>query len=101
MNMANLLALDQGASSSRSVVFDENGRVGSLVQQEPRPFPTAAACWQPSPGSSKTDRLTTHLKAVFLPPARQFSVAARRTWIDQIRSGKTQRNRNPPGQCGW
>jgi|GEM_PF-2944674 len=42
--MANLLALDQGASSSRSVVFDENGRVGSLVQQEPRPFPTAAAC---------------------------------------------------------
>jgi len=40
--MAYLLALDQGTSSSRSIVFDETGRVVALAQQElaqayPRP----------------------------------------------------------------
>jgi glycerol kinase len=32
--MAFLLALDQGTSSSRSIVFDETGRIVSLAQQE-------------------------------------------------------------------
>ncbi|MFZ2296510.1 MAG: FGGY family carbohydrate kinase, partial [Polaromonas sp.] len=40
--MTYLLALDQGTSSSRSIVFDEQGRVLALAQQElsqiyPRP----------------------------------------------------------------
>ncbi|MGE4489478.1 MAG: glycerol kinase GlpK [Kiritimatiellales bacterium] len=32
--MACILALDQGTSSSRSIVFDENGRIRGLAQQE-------------------------------------------------------------------
>ncbi|MBB1077235.1 glycerol kinase GlpK [Rhodoferax sp. 4810] len=38
--MRYLLALDQGTSSSRSVIFDEHGRVHALAQQElPQIFP--------------------------------------------------------------
>ncbi len=32
--MTHLLALDQGTSSSRSIVFDQNGRVVAQAQQE-------------------------------------------------------------------
>src|SRR3954468_12765094 len=38
--MTYLLALDQGTSSSRSIVFDEHGRIVALAQQElPQIFP--------------------------------------------------------------
>ena len=38
--MAYLLALDQGTSSSRSIVFDEEGRVVALAQRElPQIYP--------------------------------------------------------------
>jgi len=34
--MTYLLALDQGTSSSRSIVFDERGRIVSMAQRELR-----------------------------------------------------------------
>lgn len=38
--MTYLLALDQGTSSSRSIVFDEDGRIVALAQQElPQIYP--------------------------------------------------------------
>ena len=48
--MTYLLALDQGTSSSRSIVFDEHGRIVALAQQElpqiyPRPGSTIAGRW--------------------------------------------------------
>jgi glycerol kinase len=60
--MACILALDQGTSSSRSVVFDEHGRIRSLAQQE-------LAQIYPQPGLVEHDPL--EIRNTQLATARQ------------------------------
>ena len=41
IQMSHLLALDQGTTSSRAIVFDESGQIIALKQQEIGPHPFA------------------------------------------------------------
>ncbi len=69
--MRYLLALDQGTSSSRSIVFDETGRIVSLAQRElPQIFPqpgwvehNATTIWQDQLATAKEAIVKAGLKA--------------------------------------
>ena len=69
--MRYLLALDQGTSSSRSIVFDETGRIVSLAQRElPQIFPqpgwvehNATTIWQDQLATAKESIAKAGLKA--------------------------------------
>ena len=69
--MRYLLALDQGTSSSRSIVFDETGRIVSLAQRElPQIFPqpgwvehNATTIWQDQLATAKDAIAKAGLKA--------------------------------------
>ncbi|MBK9339202.1 MAG: glycerol kinase GlpK [Rhodoferax sp.] len=69
--MRYLLALDQGTSSSRSIVFDETGRIVSLAQRElPQIFPqpgwvehNATTIWQDQLATAKESIVKAGLKA--------------------------------------
>ena len=45
--MTYLLALDQGTSSSRSIVFDDQGRMVAMSQRELRQISSASCSTQP------------------------------------------------------
>ena len=69
--MRYLLALDQGTSSSRSIVFDETGRIVSLAQRElPQIFPqpgwvehNATTIWQDQLATAKESIVKAGLNA--------------------------------------
>ncbi len=79
--MTYLLALDQGTSSSRSIVFDERGRIVAMAQREFRQI-------YPQPGWVEHDPL--EIWATQLDTAREALAKASRAvanWVAQISSG--------------
>src|SRR5690606_9819806 len=62
--MSYILALDQGTSSSRSIVYDYAGRIAASAQQETRQLFPRSGWSEPDPAGTRRTQLETAREAI-------------------------------------
>ena len=74
--MAYILALDQGTTSSRAILFDKNGAIAAVAQQEFQQFYPQAGWVEHDPMEILTSQLSCAVQALGKVGARPRDVAA-------------------------
>src|ERR1700729_4263770 len=74
--MAYILALDQGTTSSRAILFDATGAIAAVAQKEFQQFYPQAGCVEHDPTEILTSQLSCAVEALAKVSARPRDVAA-------------------------